>query len=81
MAERSSDPKSLDLGKLLDPKRVNFEIKSGRVRRVREDAPGCGASSRTRRTRPDYMTAAFPFKRQPVRWMCLFRLHPPVGQR
>jgi uncharacterized RDD family membrane protein YckC len=28
MAERSSDPKSLDLGKLLDPKRVKFEIKT-----------------------------------------------------
>jgi hypothetical protein len=28
MAERSGDPKHLDLGKLLDPKRVNFEIKT-----------------------------------------------------
>jgi len=28
MAERSSGPKSLELGKLLDPKRVTFEIKT-----------------------------------------------------
>jgi hypothetical protein len=28
MAEHSGDPKHLDLGKLLDPKKVNFELKS-----------------------------------------------------
>ncbi len=30
MAERADDPKHLDLGKLLDPKKVNFELKSPR---------------------------------------------------
>ena len=28
MAEHADDPKHLDLGKLLDPKKVNFELKS-----------------------------------------------------
>ena len=28
MAERSREPQHLDLGKLLDPKKVNFEIKT-----------------------------------------------------
>jgi hypothetical protein len=28
MAERADDPRHLDLGKLLDPKKVSFELKS-----------------------------------------------------